>query len=92
MEMRGSYIHGSWGIDYTSDKVAYWAHKARSAALDPEDIQAVVTQVRDCKDSLYGVLFDAFQAKKVFEKLTPLLRSRAHLGHDGSHEHASLRR
>lgn len=49
MKSRGQHIHGHWNLDYTTDKVAQLAHKAVYQSVDPEDIQAIVNKMKDCR-------------------------------------------
>jgi hypothetical protein len=53
MKERGSRIHGSWSLDYTTEKVAYFAHKATHESVDPKDIEAIVKKIKDCKERIY---------------------------------------
>jgi len=62
MEERGNRIHGSWSLDYTTDKVAYFAHKATSESVDPEDIETIVKKIQTCKDHICENLFKAFRS------------------------------
>lgn len=62
MAERGNRIHGSWSLDYTTDKVAYFAHKATRESVDPEDIETVVKKIQACKDRIYETLFKAFRS------------------------------
>jgi hypothetical protein len=60
MEERGSRIHGFWSLDYSTDKVAYFAHKAVRESVNPEDIEAIVKKVKDCKGKIYSTFVKAF--------------------------------
>jgi hypothetical protein len=62
MTERGHRIHGSWSLDYTTDKVAYFAHKAGGESVDPEDIEAIVKKIRACRDRIYETLLKAFRS------------------------------
>jgi hypothetical protein len=62
MEERGNRIHGFWSLDYTTDKVAHFAHKATRESVDPEDIEKIVKKMQVCKDSIYGTLVKAFRS------------------------------
>jgi hypothetical protein len=61
MTMRGQHIHASWSLDYTTDKVAYFAHKAGKGSVDPEDIDAIVKRIQACKDRIFETLYEAFR-------------------------------
>jgi hypothetical protein len=61
MTERGKRIHGSWSLDYTTDKVAYFAHKATSESVDPEDVEAIVSKIQICRRRIYETMVKAFR-------------------------------
>jgi hypothetical protein len=62
MTERGHRIHGSWSLDYTTDKVAYFANKTRTESVNPEDVEAIVKKIQACKDRIYETLVKAFRS------------------------------
>jgi hypothetical protein len=61
MKSRGQHIHGHWNLDYTTDKVAQLAHKAVYQSVDPEDLQAIVDKIKDCRLRILPTVTQAFR-------------------------------